>query len=609
MAYQGTSPQIGTHKKLDNLTFNGATTSFVLSSSGSPVFPAIAEALIISLNGVIQEPNGSFTVSGSNITFSAAPAIGTSFFGVLLGEKVLLADVLAASGGTMTGLLTLSANPTAALGAATKQYVDAGVSSVSTAKQDVLVSGTNIKTVNGASVLGSGDITIAQGYDSSDLIIDGEAYLNVAVGGTASEIKTVVNIDANREALIFSTTSNSIESLYIVVYNKTTKNFGTVTLLGTGSVGTVFYVQAGLISTDKLLLCSSNSQTTFSSTVISFTGSSISVGTPVLTPGDGTATLLSLQAPLIVGSAMVIKYAGTTGVPYIRAITVTGTVPSVGSALSLAYDRGRDCPMTVTSEGKILAVSGDSAGSAGVFLIELSGNTLSTLNGSFQNSGSSFTTTYDSVRLQQLSTGKYIFIWSDTNGDIKCELIDATVAGFSASSIVSISGFQNAAVITTLVVSNQIIIRASGRVTVITDNNSGTPIVGTSIPTGESETSSPAYNLGYTTSEMIISPNGSYISVGISGNNPYVSYSDMTTKMVPIGLKFLRTSTAKHVSPPRVDSPYIYVVTSGTKAKQTLGGFGLYASSYYILPNESEAWSSVHVQSSNKVFLRKIKAV
>jgi hypothetical protein len=215
MAYQGTSPQIGTHKKLDNLTFNGVTTSFVLSASGAPVFPAIAEALLISLNGVLQEPNGSFTVSGSNITFSSAPAIGTSFFGVLLGEKVLLADVVAASGGTMTGLLTLSANPTAAMHASTKQYVDSSVAT----KQNTLVSGTSIKTLNGASILGSGDITAwtstndgaGSGLDAD--MLDGQhaaAFQLALVSGTT--IKTINGVSVLGSGDIVISTSGGGEA-------------------------------------------------------------------------------------------------------------------------------------------------------------------------------------------------------------------------------------------------------------------------------------------------------------------------------------------------------------------------------------------------------------
>lgn len=66
---------------------------------------------------------------------------------------------VAKTGGTMTGALTLSGAPTSNLHAATKLYADNAASS----KQDVLVSGTNIKTINATSILGSGDIVISGG--------------------------------------------------------------------------------------------------------------------------------------------------------------------------------------------------------------------------------------------------------------------------------------------------------------------------------------------------------------------------------------------------------------------------------------------------------------
>ena len=39
-------------------------------------------------------------------------------------------------------------------------------------KQDTLVSGTNIKTINGASILGSGNITIEGGRDITTVYVD-----------------------------------------------------------------------------------------------------------------------------------------------------------------------------------------------------------------------------------------------------------------------------------------------------------------------------------------------------------------------------------------------------------------------------------------------------
>jgi hypothetical protein len=66
---------------------------------------------------------------------------------------------VAKAGGTMTGALTLSGAPTSNLHAATKLYADNAASS----KQDTLVSGVNIKTINATSILGSGDIVISGG--------------------------------------------------------------------------------------------------------------------------------------------------------------------------------------------------------------------------------------------------------------------------------------------------------------------------------------------------------------------------------------------------------------------------------------------------------------
>jgi len=55
--------------KLDSITTANSTASYALQLGGSSYEPAFANSLIVSLNGVIQEPGSSFTVSGSNIVF------------------------------------------------------------------------------------------------------------------------------------------------------------------------------------------------------------------------------------------------------------------------------------------------------------------------------------------------------------------------------------------------------------------------------------------------------------------------------------------------------------------------------------------------------------
>ena len=90
------------YKTIDDISssFNGSTTSFSLLVGGSaPVpFPKYETQLLISVGGVIQEPDSSgstgFQLSGTNIVFSSAPASGEAFFGVILAS----ADYLNAGG-------------------------------------------------------------------------------------------------------------------------------------------------------------------------------------------------------------------------------------------------------------------------------------------------------------------------------------------------------------------------------------------------------------------------------------------------------------------------------------------------------------------------------
>ena len=81
----------------------------------------------------------------------------------------------------------------------TKEKIDA---SVLDAKQDSLVSGTNIKTINGKSILGSGDITITSNVmavDTGDIINDAtveyatKSYVDRLVGDINSVLESIIN--------------------------------------------------------------------------------------------------------------------------------------------------------------------------------------------------------------------------------------------------------------------------------------------------------------------------------------------------------------------------------------------------------------------------------
>ena len=103
MPYIGKSPEHGNFTELTDVSgsFNGSTTQFALTSRiGSiAITPVVEAAILISINGVIQEPTTDYTVSGTNITFTSAPASTDSFFGIVMGRQL---DVGTPSDSTVT---------------------------------------------------------------------------------------------------------------------------------------------------------------------------------------------------------------------------------------------------------------------------------------------------------------------------------------------------------------------------------------------------------------------------------------------------------------------------------------------------------------------------
>ena len=90
MAYIGPQPKLGRNREVDDISsgFNGSATTFTLQVSSQAVNPGTANDIVVSLGGVIQNPNQDYTIAGSTITFTTAPASGLSFFAVVLGQSV-----------------------------------------------------------------------------------------------------------------------------------------------------------------------------------------------------------------------------------------------------------------------------------------------------------------------------------------------------------------------------------------------------------------------------------------------------------------------------------------------------------------------------------------
>ena len=87
MPYIGRDLNRGNYLKLDDISssFNSSTKTFNLTVGGSAFTPGSAFSILVSVGGVIQEPESAYQVNNSEITFANAPTAQDGFFCIALG--------------------------------------------------------------------------------------------------------------------------------------------------------------------------------------------------------------------------------------------------------------------------------------------------------------------------------------------------------------------------------------------------------------------------------------------------------------------------------------------------------------------------------------------
>ena len=82
MAYIGRGIELGQHIKQTITTGNGSLTAFAMDLNASQ------NSLLVVYGNVIQEPGVAYTVVGTTITFTSAPAASTSLYIIYLGQEL-----------------------------------------------------------------------------------------------------------------------------------------------------------------------------------------------------------------------------------------------------------------------------------------------------------------------------------------------------------------------------------------------------------------------------------------------------------------------------------------------------------------------------------------
>ena len=112
MSYIGRKPTVGNFQICDAISVVNGQAAYTMQVGSVNVIPQSANHMIVSLNGTIQKPNSSFTVSGSTITFASNLATGDVIdFIQILGDVL---DLGVPSDGTVTSAKLASTSVTAA---------------------------------------------------------------------------------------------------------------------------------------------------------------------------------------------------------------------------------------------------------------------------------------------------------------------------------------------------------------------------------------------------------------------------------------------------------------------------------------------------------------
>ena len=230
MAYIGREPQIGNYQICDAISVVNGQAAYTMQVSSINVIPESVNHMIVSLNGVIQKPGSSYTISSSTITFSSNLATGDSIDFIYLLGNVL--DLGTPSDSTVTSAklsgnlvtpgtldvngqeLILDANANTSITADTDDQIDIKVAGADdfriTANTFTALSGSGVVIPDSGLTLGSTAVTSTaaelnlldgvSGLVQADLtklaaVDSTAAELNIVDGGTSATSTTIADAD------------------------------------------------------------------------------------------------------------------------------------------------------------------------------------------------------------------------------------------------------------------------------------------------------------------------------------------------------------------------------------------------------------------------------
>lgn len=227
------------------------------------------------------------------------------------------------------GVLSVG-TPTATDHATTKAYVDAA----DALKQDILVSGTTIKTINGTTLLGSGDLVISGG------------------GGGTGDVVGPASATDNALALYSGTTGKLLKASSLI-YNPTSGNLGSLNSINGIAIGDLVTESDPQTLLNKTISGSNNTLTNIAVTSLNTTGTPSSItylrgdgvwGTPAGGGSGITRSIVSVSTPTTMGVT-----ASTDYVYFVSAGTTVTLPTAVGNTNSYQVNNDGATDITVNT--------------------------------------------------------------------------------------------------------------------------------------------------------------------------------------------------------------------------------------------------------------------
>ena len=157
MPYIGNQPITGNFIKLDTISVVNGQAAYTMQKDSVNFSPASANQMLVSLNGIIQNPTSSFTISGSTITFASNLATGD-----VIDFIILLGDVLNIGAPSDDAVATASIQANAVTAAKLNNDIISGLTALTSAPDDTdefLISDAGtIKRIDASLVVGGGKV-------------------------------------------------------------------------------------------------------------------------------------------------------------------------------------------------------------------------------------------------------------------------------------------------------------------------------------------------------------------------------------------------------------------------------------------------------------------